>query len=507
MKFTSDMLSPQSARVLPWLVAVAFFMQMLDSTILNTALPGMAEDLGVSALRMQSVVISYMLTTALLIPASGWIADRFGTKYTFCFAICLFTLGSLFCAMSPTLEILVLSRVLQGVGGALMVPIGRLAVLKAYPRTELVSVLSFVTIPGLIGPLMGPLTGGFLVEYATWHWIFLINIPVGVVGAALAFRYMPEIKEAVVGKFDGRGFIIFSASLVLITLAMEGFGELQMPRVQAVLLCIGGLLLMSFYWLRSARVPLPLFSVAMFNTRSFAVGILGNLFSRLGSGAMPFLIPLFLQLALGYSPFKAGLTMIPTALAGIIGKQMIITLLDRLGFRLFLTFNTLALGALIASFTFIGADTPYVVILLLFGVFGVVNSMQFTAMNSVTLIELEARHASGGNTLLSVTMQISACSGVAIAAALLDGFTSAYALLPSAERLMRVFHSTFIWIGLLSLVTAVIFSQAPAHAGKGTKTGGHPPAHAGEDAKIDDPAPALADEGSKTDDSACGCPK
>ena len=470
MKFESDMLSPQSARVLPWLVAVAFFMQMLDATILNTALPSMARDLGVSALRMQSVVISYMLTTALLIPGSGWLADRFGTRRTFCLAICLFTLGSLLCALSPTLEILVASRVVQGVGGALMVPVGRLAVLKAYPRSELVSVLSFVTVPGLIGPLMGPLTGGFLVQYATWHWIFLINIPVGVAGALLAFRYMPELKEDITGKFDGKGFVIFSASLVLVTLAMEGFGELQMPKVQALLLCLGGLLLMAFYWLRSGRVCRPLFSITLFESRGFTVGILGNLFSRLGSGAMPFLIPLFLQLALGYSPFKAGLTMIPTALAGIIGKQMITRLLDRLGFRIFLTINTLALGGLMASFALIGADTPYVAILILFGAFGVVNSMQFTAMNSVTLIDLDAQHASGGNTLLSVTMQVSASSGVAIAAALLDGFTAAYALLPSAERLMRIFHSTFIWIGLISLVTAVIFSQAPSRAGKQANT-------------------------------------
>lgn len=466
MKFESSMLSPRSAQVLPWLVASAFFMQMLDTTILNTALPGMARDLGVSALRMQSVVISYMLTTALVIPGSGWLADRFGTRRIFCFAICLFTLGSLFCALSPTLEILVASRVLQGVGGALMVPVGRLAVLKAYPRSELVNVLSLVTIPGLIGPLMGPLAGGFLVEYASWHWIFLINLPVGVIGAAFALRYMPELQEDAPGKFDGKGFVIFSVSLVLVTLAMEGFGELRMPKGAAVLLSLAGLLLMAFYWLRSRRVGRPLFSITLFDTRSFTVGILGNLFSRLGSGAMPFLIPLFLQLVLEYSPFKAGLTMIPTALAGIVGKQMISGLLDRLGFRLFLTINTLVLGGLMASFSLIGTGTPYAALLILFGAFGVINSMQFTAMNSVTLIDLDARHASGGNTLLSVTMQISVCSGVAIAAALLDEFTVVYGLLPPAERLMQVFHSTFIWIGLFSLITAAIFSRAPVYAGK-----------------------------------------
>lgn len=466
MKFTSETLSPQSARILPWLVAVAFFMQMLDATILNTALPGMAGDLGVSPLRMQAVVISYMLTTAVFIPASGWLADRFGVKKTFFFAICLFTLGSLFCALASSLELLVVSRVIQGLGGALMVPVGRLAILKGYPRSELMNVLSFVTIPGLVGPLMGPLTGGFLVEYASWHWIFLINLPVGLAGALLTLRYMPELKEERVGGFDAGGFIVFSAALVLITLAMEGFGELRFPKVQSMMLCAGGLLLLALFWLRSARTPSALFSISLFKTRGFTVGILGNLFSRLGSGSMPFLVPLFLQLSLGFSPFKAGLTMIPTALAGILGKQIITPLVKRFGFRAFLTVNTLALGGLIASFSLIRVDTPYVALLLLFGIFGTINSMQFTAMNSVTLIDLHAQNASSGNTLLSVTMQMSASIGVAMAAALLDGFTAAYHLLPSAERLMQVFHSTFLWVGLLSLVTALIFSQAPSRTGE-----------------------------------------
>ncbi|MDR2488525.1 MAG: multidrug transporter subunit MdtD [Desulfovibrio sp.] len=458
----ADMPAPRRDRILLWIVAVALFMQLLDSTVLNTALPGMARELGISAVRMHAAIIAYMLTTALIIPASGWLADRFGARNTFCSAICLFTAGSLFCALSPSLETLVISRVIQGMGGAIMVPVGRLAILKAYPRKELVRVLSFVTIPGLIGPLAGPAVGGFLVEYASWHWIFLINLPVGLVGALLAFRCMPEFKERVIGSFDSKGFAFFSASLVLLTLAVEGLGELRLPLLISSLSGIAGISLMAMYWLRGARVPLPLFSPSLFHTRSFAVGILGNTVSRLGSGAMPFLTPLFLQLVLGYSPFAAGMTMIPTALAGIAGKQMIAALLRRVGFRCFLTINTLLLGGLMAAFSLVGKETPYAALLLLLGLFGTVNSMQFTAMNAITLIELEDRHASGGNTLLSVTMQLSSCGGVAIAAALLDTFTLAYSPLPPEERLTRIFHSAFLWIGLINLITAVIFSKAPA---------------------------------------------
>lgn len=461
----TEPLSPRSARILPWIVAVAFFMQMLDGTILNTALPGMARDLEVSPLRMQSAVIAYMLTSALFIPASGWLADRFGARRIFVSAISLFSFGSFLCGMSSSLEFLVCSRVVQGMGGALMVPVGRLVILKTYPRSELVRILSFVTIPGLIGPLLGPATGGFLVEYASWHWIFFINIPVGLVGALLTLRYMPGLAVQRVARFDGKGFALFSASIILLILAMEGFGELGIPAAQAGVLFVAGLLLMAWYWLRSSHTDNPLFSVALFDIRSFAVGISGNLFSRLGSGAMPFLTPLFLQLALGFPPFVAGMTMMPTALAGIIGKQLITRLVKRMGFRLFLTINTLILGALIMSFSFLTPDVPYWALLCLLGVFGVFNSMQFTAMNSVTLMDLTDANASSGNSLLSVVMQISASCGVALAAVLLDAFTRAYAETSSSERIIDVFHSTFLVIGLLSLITAGIFSQIPKKTG------------------------------------------
>ncbi|MCL1986299.1 MAG: multidrug transporter subunit MdtD [Betaproteobacteria bacterium] len=466
MLFTSERLSPQSARVLPWLVAVAFFMQMLDGTILNIALPTMAKDLHVDPLRMQSAVIAYMLTAALLIPASGWLADRFGAHRVFIAAVFLFTLGSLFCALSPRLDYLVLSRVLQGVGGALMVPVGRLAVIRAYPRHQLVLVLSFITIPGMIGPLMGPVAGGFLIKYATWHWIFLINLPVGLVGGLLALRYFPALPGEGSWTFDWKGFALFSGAMILVSFAMEGLGELHLPKVQAVILCVIGLLLLALYWILAAHTEHPLFSIGLFRVLSFRVGILGNLFSRLGSGSMPFMLPLFLQLALGFSPLMAGLTMVPSAVAGIVGKNIINRLVGRFGFRRFLSVNTLFLGLLIASFSLIGPQIPYPLILLQLAVFGIVNSMQFTAMNSVTLIDLDNTEASSGNSLLSVTMQLSATCGVAMAAALLDGFSSAFGKNLTSEQLRTVFAQSFVCVGLISIVTCLIFSQTPRDAGK-----------------------------------------
>jgi EmrB/QacA subfamily drug resistance transporter len=447
-------------------VAVAFFMQMLDGTILNTALPAMATDLDVSPLRMQSAVIAYMLTTALLIPVSGWLAERFGIRRVFSLALLLFSLGSLLCAASPSLDILVLSRVVQGIGGALMVPVGRLAIIKAHSRKELVQVLSFITIPALIGPLIGPTAGGFLVQYASWHWIFLMNLPMGVLGIWLTFRHMPDFISSDREKFDGLGFLLFGSSMVLITFAMEGLGELQLPKIQATLLCASGLLLLGVYWLRSVHAPHPLFNPRIFRIRSFAVGILGNLFSRLGAGGLPFLLPLFLQLGLGYSPFNAGMIMIPLAAAGILGKSLITRLIHILGFRRFLLLNTVIVGALIASFATITFQTSMISLLLHLGIFGVFNSMQFTAMNSVTLIDLNNDQASSGNSLLSVIMQVSITCGVAMAAALLNGFNAvAEGAAKTGALPLGVFHSTFLCVGAFTAVTALIFSQVPKNTG------------------------------------------
>lgn len=260
-------------------------MQALDGTILNTALPSMASSLNENPLRMRAVVIAYLLTVALLIPASGWIADRFGTRRVFLGAVLLFSLGSLLCALSPSLELLVGARIVQGVGGALMMPVGRLVILRVYPRQDLVRVLSFVTIPGLLGPLAGPTLGGWLVEYASWHWIFLINLPVGLLGCLVAMKLMPDLRSPVPSRFDSIGFLLFGGSMVLISIALEGLGELHLSHLRVVLLLIGGLVLLTAYWLRALRIDKPLFPPSLFKARTFAVGILGNLFARLGSGA------------------------------------------------------------------------------------------------------------------------------------------------------------------------------------------------------------------------------
>lgn len=457
----------RTKRLLPWLVAIAFFMQTLDGSILNTALPRMAADLGERPLQMQNVVVAYLLTVALLIPASGWLADRFGTQRVFIAAIALFSLGSLLCALSPNLRLLVAARVVQGVGGALLLPVGRLAMLRAIPKGELLSVLAFVAVPGLLGPLVGPTLGGWIVQVATWHWVFLINLPVGAAGIVLAARYMPDLRGPLY-EFDARGFGLFSAGLVLVTLALQGLGERAIGAATSLLMLVLGVAAMAAYWLHAVRIERPLFSPTLFRIPTFAVGVTGNLFSRIGSGAMPFLMPLFLQLALGYSPADAGMSLIPTAVGAMLSKSFAAPLIRRVGYRRVLGANTLLVGGMIASFSLVGPALPHGVLLLWLGVFGVVNSLQFTAMNTLTLGDLGRADASGGNGLLSVVMQLSMSLGVAAAASLLTAFGGS-GQPPGSAAILHAFHATFVSVGSVSAASALIFMQLrrderPEHA-------------------------------------------
>jgi EmrB/QacA subfamily drug resistance transporter len=454
-------------RMLLWLVAIAFFMQTLDATIVNTALPAMATALNESPLKMHSVVISYALAMATLIPASGWLADRFGTRRAFMSAIVLFSLGSLLCALSSNLTMLVAARVLQGIGGAMLLPVGRLAVLRAFPRDRFLPAMAFVTIPGLIGPLIGPTLGGWLVEYASWHWIFLINLPVGLIGCIMTHRYMVEAKQDKVGGFDLGGYLLLAFSMIGISMALDGLSDLGMRHATVMVLLTFGFASLAAYWLRASRRPDALFPLRLFEINTFSVGILGNLFSRIGSGAMPFLIPLLLQVCLGYTPSQAGVMLIPVAAAAILSKRIGPPLIRRAGYRKVLLVNTLLVGAAIMSFGLIGTATPTWLLILQLACFGAVNSLQFTAMNTIALFDLEGANASSGNSLLSMIMMLSMSLGVAIAGGLLAAFDTTAG---QGTQALPAFQATFITVGLVTCASAWIFWQLAPTAGRALKS-------------------------------------
>ncbi|QCK87660.1 DHA2 family efflux MFS transporter permease subunit [Phreatobacter aquaticus] len=445
-------------RILLWIVAVGFFMQTLDSTIVNTALPSMARSLGESPLEMHSVVIAYSLTMAMLIPASGWLADRFGARSLFMAAIVLFVAGSLACAMSGSLMQLVCARVVQGAGGAMLLPVGRLVVLRNVPRTQFLEAMSFVAIPGLIGPLIGPTLGGWLVQVASWHWIFLINVPVGVVGCIATYLFMPDNRASAVGRFDLVGYCMLSVAMVALSFSLEGLTQLGMPRATVLVLLIFAFALIVAYGFHAQRKPSPLFPLHLFHIHTFSVGLLGNLFARIGSGAMPFLIPLLLQVVLARSPMEAGLMMLPVAAAGMSAKRVVTPLIRRFGYRRVLVSNTLLLGALMASFALISADEPLIVRIIHLGAYGALNSIQFTSMNTVTLRDLDSERAGSGNSLFSMVQMLSMSLGVTIAGALLTAFTSYFGTSSPAATL-AAFRSTFVCIGAITCASAWIFWQ------------------------------------------------
>ena len=447
----------RTQRMLLWLVALGFFMQTLDATIVNTALPAMARSLGESPLRMQSVVVAYLLTMAMLIPATGWVADRFGTRRVYVGAIVLFVIGSVLCALAPDLTLLVAARVVQGAGGALLLPVGRLVVLRTFPRERFLQAMSFVAIPGLVGPLIGPTLGGWLVEVASWHWIFLINVPVGVIGVGATLHYMPAPASAAVARFDIAGYLLLAFGMVALSLALDGLSGLGLRQASVLLLMIFGLASLAAYWLHALRRPDPLFSPRLFRVGSLRIGLLGNLFSRLGSACMPFLIPLLLQVTMGYSPAQAGMMMLPVALASMSMKRITTPLITRHGYRRVLVVNTLLVGLAMASFALVSPGQPLALSILQLAVFGAVNSMQFTAMNTLTLKDLEPGMASSGNSLLSMVQMLAMGMGVAAAGAVLAAFTAHYGM--DGVQTLQTFRATFLCMALITMASAAIFWQ------------------------------------------------
>jgi MFS family permease len=353
--------------------------------------------------------------------------------------------------------------VLQGIGGSMLLPVGRLVVMRVIPREDFLAAMSFVTLPGLIGPLIGPTMGGWLVQIASWHWIFLINLPLGVAGGIASLRIMPDLRQ-VVGRFDALGYALFAYAMVAVSLALDALSTEQPRHAAVVILVVSGLASLAAYWLHAARADRPLFPLALFNVATFRVGILGNLFSRVGSGAMPYLIPLLMQVALGYSPMHAGMMMIPAALAGMFSKRIVVPLVHRLGYRRVLVGNTLMVGAAMASFALLRPGLPVWVHVVQFAIFGAVNSLQFTAMNTLTLRDLDGEFASSGNSLLSMLMMLTVSLGVAVAGGLLGAFGGVAAAGPSQLDTLAAFRWTFLCVGGVTVTSAAIFAQLePTH--------------------------------------------
>lgn len=451
----SEQNSSTTKKILPLILATSIFMQMLDSTILNTSITSIARDLKESPLEMQNAIISYVLTLALFMPVSGFLSDKFGTKKVFIFALFLFSLGSLFCSLSQNLTHLVFARVLQGIGGSLMTPVGKLALIRTFPKKELLKAMNFAIIPALIGPVLGPLVGGYMVDYLSWHWIFLINIPFGIIGVILSVKYMPDYKSPVID-FDLKGFLIFAAASLLLSVALELFGNtVQVSPVLA--LFMSGFLMLYWYYRHAVRDNNPLFPLNLFQVRTFRVGIIGNLATRLGFSSIPLLLPMMIQIAYGKSAVTSGWIVAPMALTAMFGKSAVIHILNTFGYRKTLMVNTFIIGALICALAIPSIHTSIYWYVPIIAVLGFFNSIQFTSMNSISIADLRVYHTSSGNSLVSVNQQLAIGFGIAFGLLVLKIFQGDVKLIH--HEIHNAFRYTFLVVGFLTILSGFVFRR------------------------------------------------
>ena len=448
--------SDQTKRLMPWLVAVALFMENLDATIVNTAVPTMAASLHVEPLSLKGVLTSYTLCLAVFIPISGWMADRFGTKRVFTWAVWLFTLGSLFCGLALNTTMLVAARIMQGIGGSMMTPVGRLALVRTFPKSEMLAAMNFVVIPALIGPLLGPFTGGLIVHWLPWRMIFFVNLPIGLLGLWLIKQHMPDYRDEQVAPLDRRGFLLFGGGIALLSYAFEIFAEHRLPAGPLTLLFAAAVCLLLLYGWHERGTPRPVLELALFRIRTFNVAVLGGIITRLGVGGMPFLLPLLYQIGMGYEPWQAGLLTMPQAAAAITMKLMSQRLLARFGHRQILIANTLGFGLTLAAFSLVGPGTPIWLILPLSFVQGLFSALQFTSMNTLVYADTSDREASMANSI-ALTAQMMAWSfGIALAS-LLTAFYLGDRPQSDHVEFVGALHRAFLTMGALTVLSSAMF--------------------------------------------------
>jgi EmrB/QacA subfamily drug resistance transporter len=445
-------------------------MEQLDATIVNTALPSIAASLQVTPLSLKSVVTSYILSLAVGIPVSGWIADRFGTRRVFGIAIAIFTLASVLCGLSLNAPMMVASRLLQGIGGAMMMPVGRLAIIRTFHKSELLGAMNFVILPALIGPLLGPTVGGIIVHLASWRAIFFINVPVGLLALFLVHRYMPDYHGHEKRPLDVIGLILFSSGTAILSWLLEIFGEHTLdPMTAGLMLALSIALLGAYVWHASER-EYPLLRLSLLKVRTFRISVLGGFITRLGVGGLPFLLPLLYQLGLGLPAWHSGLLMMPTAAAAMGMKLIAPKMLARFGYRQVLVTNTICIGITIGLFSLVGPGTPTAAILGIGLLQGFFNSLQFSSMNTLAYADIEGRDSSMASTMSSSFQQLSMSFGLAAGSLVTAWFLGA---VPQTNRPMvtQALHHAFLALGVLTMGSSIVFRRLRRNDGESISKG------------------------------------
>ena len=457
---------PRLRVIIPLIVGCAFFMEGLDSTMIAVSIPAMAKSLGESPLRLNLVIASYLLSLAVFIPVSGWIADRLGTRHVFCVAVLIFAAGSALCALSTNLPMLIGFRVIQGFGGAMMTPVGRLILLRSFPRASLVSAMNWMTIPAMIGPTVGPIVGGFLTAYASWRWVFYLNIPIGVLGAVLGFLMFENFRAPAPNRFDIGGFLIAAVGLFLFEFAIENLGRPMIaPWVGELFFPIS--LAIFYIYVRHARnAAAPVLDLNLLKIKTFRIGSVIGGVCRMGLDATPFMLPLLFQVGYGLSPMAAGSLTFSSTLGAMLVRTGSRSILRWLGFRWTLVLGAVGAAAVTAVFALLSAETPVWIVVICVLLSGCVRSIQYLALNTISFADVPSPLLSRSTSVSGVFQQLARGFGVAFGAALL-------AIVAGSERVtVGDFRLVFVLIALVPLASTIGFLRLGAD--DGAEVSGHP---------------------------------
>ncbi|MEX6506640.1 MFS transporter [Jiella sp. M17.18] len=449
-------------RIVPIVLAVALFMENMDSTVIATSLPAIAHDIGTSPIALKLALTSYYVSLAIFIPISGRIADRWGAKLVFRLAIAVFVLGSLACSVSSSLEAFVAARFLQGMGGAMMTPVGRLLLVRSAPKAELVNAMAWFSIPALIGPLVGPPVGGFITTYADWRWIFLINLPIGIIGVLLATRFLPAVEKVAGIRFDIPGFLLSGFACAGLVFGCSVVSLPALPPMVGVVMALAGLVSALVFVRHVRRTEEPVLRLSMLKIPTLRAALLGGIFFRVGSGAVPFLLPLMLQLGFGYTPFQSGLITCVSIGGAIAMKFLAKPLLHRFGFRLALIGAALVGGGLTAVIGLARPETPVAFMLAVLLVGGFFRSMFFTSINALAFADVANKRAGDATAMLAAVQQVSVAMGVALAGGVLE---SSMLLAGRSEVGVTDFSVAFFVVGAVMAAAVFVFAQMQRDAG------------------------------------------
>ncbi len=438
----------------PLIIATALFMENLDSTIIATSLPAIAVDLNEDPISLKLALTSYLLSLAVFIPASAWAADRFGTRSVFRAAIAVFTLGSILCGLSSSLPQFIGARIVQGMGGAMRVPVGRLIVFRSVPRADLVRALAYLTTPALIGPVLGPPIGGFITTYFHWRWIFWLNVPIGVIGVILASRYVEQHREETPARLDLTGFLLVGLGLSAVIFGFTIAGRGFLPPLANAGLVGAGAALLALYAAHARRIAHPIVDLALLRIPTFRASVTGGFIFRIGVGAIPFLLPLMLQLGFGLSPFQSGLLTFASSAGALLMKPTAGPILDRIGFRRVLIVNAVVSAAMLAACGLFRPETPHALILFTLLVGGFLRSLQFTSINALAYADVPDGRLSKATSFASTMQQLSLTTGVAVGAGVLEATRWAQGD-PVLEA--RDFAPAFFVVGAISMLSALVF--------------------------------------------------